>query len=168
MQSSKHSTEAAALAPPQRKVRRAIHIACLAALAYAGAAHADFVTSDGDASSGLQVDLECEDVIVNGTFTVSGSTFTNIRYLIINSGGVLNATDTTFAVAPGNVQNNGTINGASYVAHNPSCGGSTPPPAATPTPVPTNGPLGLALMGLLLGAALPAKRWLHKRRKAAR
>lgn len=169
MQRSKHSTEAASLSPPTRKGLGAARMACLAALACVGAAHADYTVPVGESAplNGITLDLQCENLVVNGTLTAENVTFKNIGHITIGSGGTLTATGSTFDVAQSNVHKSGTFNGAAYTA-TPSCGGTNPPTVAPPTPVPANGPLGLALMGLLLGAALPVRRWLQQRRQSAR
>ncbi|WP_423460720.1 hypothetical protein [Ottowia sp. VDI28] len=81
--------------------------------------------------------------------------------------GVLAATGSSFDVARANLQISGRFTGRSITTTYSCNGGGTNPPAQM-APIPTNGPLGLALMSLLLGAALPARRWLNKRRQSAR
>ena len=147
--------------------RQAAAAVCLASVAWAGAAHADYVVSGQNSTlTDITLDLVCEDLIVNGgaMLTVSGSMFQNIRYIIIGPDSTINATSTTFDVASFNVRNSGTFIGNTYT----SVGSCANQAMANVTPVPANGPLGLALMGLLLGAAVPARRWLKKRRLAAR
>ena len=166
MHSSKPSTMAT------RPGQRAARMACLAALACAGAAQADYVVPAGETyvwGDGA-LDLACENLIVNGTFTVHHATVDNIARITIGSGGTINATNAAFDVAQSSVHSGGTFTGAAYTpTYSCNGGGQNPPPAsATPAPVPTSGPLGLALMGLLLGAALPVRRWLQQRGQAAR
>ncbi|GAB2473408.1 hypothetical protein GCM10027082_26040 [Comamonas humi] len=145
-------------------------MACLAGLACAGAVHAQGYTVPAETTFTWDgaMNLQCGDLIVNGTLNANGATFQSVNKIIIGAGGVLNAGNASFDAAQSNVQNNGTFNrGTSTFVPSPTCGGSnvpTEPRAATP--VPANSPLGLALMGLLLGAAPLARRWLGKRRQA--
>lgn len=163
----------AALSLPSRGRwrRRAAGVLCLTGLAWAGAVCAaeGYTVPAGETYelSNMTMDLECGDLVVNGTLNVSNTTFQNVNHIVVSSGGVLAATGSTFDVARSNLQINGRFTGRSINATYSCNGGGTNPPVQM-APIPTNGPLGLALMSLLLGAALPARRWLNKRRQAAR
>lgn len=149
--------------------RQAATAVCMAGIAWVGAAHAAYTVSGSPATlADGSMDLQCEDLVVTGTtLTVTNYTFQNVGHIIIGRGASIAATNSTFDVAVANVQNNGIFTGASYT-RNYSCGGGGTNPLPSAAPVPSNGPLGLALMSLLLGAAIPARRWLGKRRQNAR
>lgn len=149
---------------------RAAAALCVAGMAWAGVAHADGYTVPAGETyelSDMTMDLACGDLVVDGTLNVSATTFQNINRIIVSSGGVLAATGSSFDVARANLQISGRFTGRSITTTYSCNGGGTNPPAQM-APIPTNGPLGLALMSLLLGAALPARRWLNKRRQSAR
>jgi len=164
----------AASSPPGRGrwKRQAVGVLCLAGVVWAGAAHAaeGYTVPAGqtyELSDGMVMDLECGDLVVDGTLNVSNTTFQNVNHIIVSSGGVLAATGSSFDVARSNLQISGRFTGRSINTTYSCNGGGTNPPVQM-APIPTNGPLSLALMSLLLGAALPARRWLNKRRQAAR
>lgn len=163
----------AASSPPRRGrwKRHAIGVVCLAGMTWAGAAQAadGYSVPAGETYelSDMTMDLECGDLVVDGTLNVSNTTFQNVNHIIVSSGGVLAATGSSFDVARTNLQISGRFTGRSINATYSCNGGGTNPPEQM-APIPTNGPLGLALMSLLLGAALPARRWLNKRRQSAR
>ena len=245
------------------KAAGAIWLAGMLCAAAVQAAGVTINPPDSPASlAGVTMDLDCDDLVVNGTLDITGATFTKVGNVIIGAGGVVNASgatiqvnrgwantgafngpgstvtasnscantstsfsgNTTFfnlsATIPGHTLNlaagseqqvagllalNGVQllgqGGASYLTllpagtqniaavgvaqvdasrgqrlaptlENQNVGGSAPnwfrsAISGTPVPVPVNGPLGLALMGLLLCAAAFAQRWPGKARRSS-
>lgn len=94
--------------------RKAALALFFAGMACASTAHAGMEIPVGETVvlDGLGVqDLSCEDLIVNGTLTVSGgTTYTNIGNVVIGSAGVLNATTGTSLDVALSWTNNGTVN----------------------------------------------------------
>ena len=246
--------------------RRSAGVLWIVGMVCSAAVHAAGLTvSPGENATwaGSTMDLDCDDLVVNGTMDIAGATFTKVGSVIIGSGGVLNASganiavnrewansgafsgtggavtvgnscantstnfsgNTTFfnlsATAPGHTLNLATgseqqvaglltLNGVqllgqggtSYLTllpggtqniaavgvnqvdatrgqrlaptlRNQYAAGSAPnwfqsSTVGTPAvPVPTNGPFGLVLMGLLLGAAAIAQRWTGKTQRSS-
>ncbi|MBH1966094.1 MAG: IPTL-CTERM sorting domain-containing protein [Comamonadaceae bacterium] len=87
----------------------------LAGLAAASSAYAAGITvepADGPVSlAGFTLDLDCDDLVVNGTLDITGSTFQKVGNVIIGAGGSLTATDANIEMTS-SWQNNGSFSGA--------------------------------------------------------
>lgn len=86
---------------------------CLAGLANIACVHAAGLTVNaGDTATwGTPLDLDCDDLVVNGTLDAAGAVFTRVGNVIIGSGGQLSAGGSTIEVTK-SWQNSGTFNGA--------------------------------------------------------
>ncbi|QIL71836.1 hypothetical protein G7048_16605 [Diaphorobacter sp. HDW4B] len=86
---------------------------CLAALVSSAAVQAQGITVNAGDTSTLTItaDLDCHDLIVNGTLNAPGATFTRVGNVIIGAAGQLNADNAVFAVSK-SWQNSGTFSGA--------------------------------------------------------
>ncbi|WP_423460716.1 hypothetical protein [Ottowia sp. VDI28] len=87
----------------------------IAGLAGTPLAHSAGITiepADGPVSmAGLTADLDCDDLVVNGTLDASGATFQRVGNVIIGAGGSLTATNASIEVTQ-SWQNNGSFSGA--------------------------------------------------------
>lgn len=83
----------------------------LLAACLVGSARADFVVPTGGSASlnGGSMDLGCTDVIVGGAFDLGGGSLTNVRNVVVQSGGLLTAGAGSITLA-GDWTNQGTFN----------------------------------------------------------
>ena len=88
-------------------------VICLAALGSSASVRAQGLTVNaGDTVSwGASMDLDCGDLVVNGTLDAPGIAFTRAGNVIIGAGGQLNAANTTIEVTT-SWQNSGAFNAA--------------------------------------------------------
>ena len=104
--------------------RTAVVALWLAGIACTTAVHAAGITIPADSTLSLPaatMDLDCDDLVVNGTLDMPNSTFTKVGNVIIGAGGVVNASGATIHVNRG-WANTGSFNGpGSTVTASNSC-----------------------------------------------
>lgn len=96
----------------RRKAAGVIWLAGVVCSAVVQAAGVTVNPADSPVSmAGITMDLDCDDLVVNGTLDITGATFTNIGNVVIGAGGVVNASGATIQVNRG-WANTGTFSGA--------------------------------------------------------
>lgn len=107
---------------PRRKAAGVLWLAGMVCTAAVHAAGVTITPGDSPASlAGVTMDLDCDDLVVNGTLDITGATFTKVGNVIIGAGGVVNASGASIQVNRG-WANTGAFNGAgSTVTASNSC-----------------------------------------------
>ncbi|WP_028606076.1 hypothetical protein [Ottowia thiooxydans] len=117
-----------------RTLWRGRHVAIaawlVASMAGASTVHAAGITiepADGPVSlAGITLDLDCDDLVVNGTLDISSATLQKVGNVVIGAGGSLTASDASIEITH-SWQNNGSFSGAgsSVIASNACANAST-------------------------------------------
>lgn len=105
--------------------RKSAEFIWLASLIFTSAVHAAGITinpADSPANmAGVIADLDCDDLVINGTLDITGATFTRVGNVVIGAEGVVNANDANIQFSRG-WADTGSFNGAgSTVAISNSC-----------------------------------------------